>query len=219
MGKVMFLKNGEVHTAPKKPGLELSTLAEGSIVKLNENGSPVEFYVAKHNYESALNGAGRTLLVRKDCYDIRAWDEDRAEYIDSDIDIWLNNTYLTLLGSIVKSIIPSTAFYVTSGNGSTIVTYERQMFLLSMYELGYSQRGVNENEGSTLSVANILKTTSNGQWTRSADRMVSYGAFDIKSDGTMRAASIGVTSGSRPCFTLPSTAVFDTETFIFKEVG
>ncbi len=34
----------------------LSTFAEGSIVKINESGSPVEFYVAKHDYESALNG-------------------------------------------------------------------------------------------------------------------------------------------------------------------
>ena len=44
-----------------------------STVKLKENGVLVEFYVAKHNYESGLNGSGRTLLVRKDCYDQRQW--------------------------------------------------------------------------------------------------------------------------------------------------
>lgn len=33
-------------------GIPLSSMPEGSIVKINENGSPVDFYVAKHNYES-----------------------------------------------------------------------------------------------------------------------------------------------------------------------
>lgn len=46
----------------------LAELPEGSIIKLNEDDAPVEFYIAEHNYESDLNGAGRTLLVRKDCY-------------------------------------------------------------------------------------------------------------------------------------------------------
>ena len=52
-------------------GIPLSDYEEGDIIKLNEGGSPVEFYVAKHDYESSLNGAGRTLVVRKDCYDNR----------------------------------------------------------------------------------------------------------------------------------------------------
>ena len=51
----------------------IAALDEGSIIKINENGSPVEFYIAKHNYESALNGLGRTLVVRKDCYSTRKW--------------------------------------------------------------------------------------------------------------------------------------------------
>ena len=43
-------------------GKQLSDYAEGDIVKINENGTPVEFYVAKHNYQTRLNGTGRTLL-------------------------------------------------------------------------------------------------------------------------------------------------------------
>ena len=50
-------------------GMPLSDYAEGDIIKLNEGGSPVEFYVSKHDYESGLNGSGRTLVVRKDTYD------------------------------------------------------------------------------------------------------------------------------------------------------
>ena len=52
---------------------KLGQVSEGTIVKINENGSPVDFYVSKQNYESGLNGAGRTLVVRKDVYDQRQW--------------------------------------------------------------------------------------------------------------------------------------------------
>lgn len=41
-------------------GKPLSQYAEGAIIKINEGGKPAEFYVAKHNYESSLNGNGRT---------------------------------------------------------------------------------------------------------------------------------------------------------------
>lgn len=47
----------------------LGNKAVGSIIQLKENGKLVSFYVAKHNYENSLNGMGRTLVVRKDCYD------------------------------------------------------------------------------------------------------------------------------------------------------
>ena len=55
-------------------GTPLASYAEGDIVMINEDGAPVEFYVAKHDYESSLNGAGRTLVVHKDAYDDRVWD-------------------------------------------------------------------------------------------------------------------------------------------------
>ena len=52
-------------------GIPLSDYEEGALIKLNEGGSPVEFYVSKHDYESGLNGAERTLVVRKAVYDNR----------------------------------------------------------------------------------------------------------------------------------------------------
>lgn len=45
--------------------VKLSEKALGSVVTLKENGTAAEFVVACHNYEAGLNGAGRTLLVRK----------------------------------------------------------------------------------------------------------------------------------------------------------
>ena len=46
--------------------IPLSTITPGAILYLNESGSPVPFYIAKHDYESGLNCACRTLVVRKD---------------------------------------------------------------------------------------------------------------------------------------------------------
>ena len=42
-------------------GTSIGNLDEGAIITLNENSNPVEFYVAKQDYEAGLNGAGRTL--------------------------------------------------------------------------------------------------------------------------------------------------------------
>lgn len=68
---------------------QISDYAEGSIIKINENGTPVEFYIAKHNYEHTLNGTGRTLVVRKDVYDQHVWRDPTSSYLgyeDSTID-------------------------------------------------------------------------------------------------------------------------------------
>ena len=73
----------------------LGSKAEGSIIKLKENGVLVEFYIAKQNYESGLNGAGRVLVVRKDCYDQRQWHSSNVnDYANSTIKAYLNSTFL-----------------------------------------------------------------------------------------------------------------------------
>ena len=72
----------------------IGSLVEGSIITLKEDGNYVEFYVTKHDYESGLNGTGKTLLVRKDTYGARVWDDNNAtNYPTSDIDNWLNTSY------------------------------------------------------------------------------------------------------------------------------
>lgn len=225
MGKVFYMKKGKVHTAPVG-GLLLSSIAEGSIVKLNENGSPVEFYVAKHDYESALNGAGRTLLVRKDCYDTRAWESDNVNaYASSDIDTWLNGTYKALLDENVQDAISTTQFYYTKGNGTTTVsTLARSVFLLSCTELGESSTKAN-TEGTALDIASTLKIaylsgSATSQWTRSPNvsGSTTYAVY-LGNTGSVGTSMTNTSYGSRPAFTIPSTAVFDIDTLILKGVN
>lgn len=189
----------------------LGNKSVGSIVKLKENGVLVDFYVAKHDYENGLNGSGRTLVVRKDCYDTRQWHTSNVNaYATSAIDTWLNSTYKNLLDADIRGVIGTTKIKYTPGNGNTTVgTLERAIFLLSVTELGRSASYAN-TEGTALSIASSLQIAYlNGsavvQWTRSPCTGNTSDAYCLNANGNVDNYSCGDTNGSRPAFTLPST--------------
>lgn len=189
----------------------LGNKSVGSIVKLKENGVLVDFYVAKHDYENGLNGSGRTLVVRKDCYDTRQWHTSNVNaYATSAIDTWLNNTYKNLLDADIRGVIGTTKIKYTPGNGNTTVgTLERAIFLLSVTELGKTASYAN-TEGTALSIASSLQIAYlNGsavvQWTRSPYTNGAVSAYYLNRNGDVNGSGCGNTFGSRPAFTLPST--------------
>ena len=199
-------------------GTPLSNYEEGALIKLNEGGSPVEFYVSKHDYESGLNGAGRTLVVRKDVYDNRAWDSGNVNaYSGSDLDSWFNSTYKNMLDADIRSLIGTTKIRYTPGNGNnTVGTLERAIFALSLTELGQSHSYAN-TEGSALPIASTLRIAyRNGsattQWTRSPSTGSTNFAWRLGSGGGIGLNGCGVSYGSRPAFTLPSTLLFNPDT-------
>ena len=175
----------------------------GDIIQLRENLVPVDFYVAKHDYESSLNGAGRTLVVRKDVYDDQRWDNDNENaYARSTLNRWFNNTYKNMLDPDVQAAMGTTKFYYTPGNGkNTVGTLGRAIFALSVTELGYSHAYAN-TEGSALPIAATLGRSS-AQWTRSPDTNNTYGVF-MMGFGSVRSLSCNTSYGSCPAFTLPS---------------
>ena len=189
----------------------LGNKSVGSIVKLKENGVLVDFYVAKHDYENGLNGSGRTLVVRKDCYDTRQWHTSNVNaYATSAIDTWLNSTYKNLLDADIRGVIGTTKIKYTPGNGNTTVgTLERAIFLLSVTELGKTASYAN-TEGTALSIASSLQIAYlNGsavvQWTRSPYTYSTNYAYYLSTDGDVGGGGCYFTGGSRPAFTLPST--------------
>lgn len=189
----------------------LGNKSVGSIVKLKENGVLVDFYVAKHDYENGLNGSGRTLVVRKDCYDTRQWHTSNVNaYATSAIDTWLNSTYKNLLDADIRGVIGTTKIKYTPGNGNTTVgTLERAIFLLSVTELGRSASYAN-TEGTALSIASSLQIAYlNGsavvQWTRSPLTNGTNFACYLNAIGSVNDYVCSGTYGSRPAFTLPST--------------
>lgn len=189
----------------------LGNKSVGSIVKLKENGVLVDFYVAKHDYENGLNGSGRTLVVRKDCYDTRQWHTSNVNaYATSAIDTWLNSTYKNLLDADIRGVIGTTKIKYTPGNGNTTVgTLERAIFLLSVTELGKTASYAN-TEGTALSIASSLQIAYlNGsavvQWTRSPVTGDTSNAFCLSTYGNVNDNSCNYTFGFRPAFLLPST--------------
>lgn len=193
-------------------GTPLSAYSEGDIVKINESSSPVDFYVAKHNYESSLNGTGRTLVVRKDVYDERQWNNIRQNSWDNcTIRSWLNGTYKMLLDSNIRSLIGRTKYYYTPGNGNTTIsTRSDAVFLLSLYELGM-HRATND-EGSVLPIDDILLIAHLGgnavsQWTRSPVTIGKVAVAIVNSNGVSSSDGASDPHGARPIFTLPSDII------------
>lgn len=191
---------------------QLGQVAVGTLVKLNENGSPVEFYVAKHDYESGLNGAGRTLLVRKECYDNRVWNNVQVNtYASSALDSWLNSDYKNLLDSDFLTVIGTTKFQYTIGYGDkTLSTLERAIFQLSRTELGFTLPADANFEGNILPIASILQKAflngeTNSQWTRTPNTFYLTAAFFVYAGGNSDSTGVTAEAGSRPAFTVPST--------------
>nr|DAG75469.1 MAG TPA: hypothetical protein [Caudoviricetes sp.] len=200
----MFLRRG-----PAPHRTRLYDKAEGSIIKIAEAGIPVEFYIAKHNYEAGLNGDGRTLIVRKECYDNRIFGNENNAYANSALDSWLCNTYINLLDAGIQAAIGATKFYYTPGNGNkTLTTLQRKIFQLSMTELGSS--GLFNEEGSKLPIAEVLKIgTIDGAATKQLTRTPTISNSTtaicvIRADGRSATQNCAGTGGSRPAFTLPS---------------
>lgn len=205
----------------------IATLDEGSVIKINESGSPVEFYVAKHNYESELNGSGKILVVRKDCYSTRTFNSliYTEHFPTSDICTWLNETYIGLLDSGVQEAITTTTFKVWV-SGIEVTTAEKKIFLLSATELGYvyntSQSRLAYVEGEKLDISDLLIPANlNGeavrQWTRS--NVPGYGEYVCvnNANGSFgRAQSLMAIIGVRPIFALPETMEVDND-FILIE--
>ena len=189
---------------------KLGNKATGSIIKIKENGTLVDFYVAKHDYESGLNGTGRTLVVRKDCFDTRQWHTSNVNaYASSAIDAWLNGTYKAMLDADIRGVLGTTKFYYTPGNGTTsVTTLQRAVFLLSVTELGKTASYAN-TEGSALPIASTLQIAYKDgsavvQWTRSPYTINTSYAFYLNTNGNVYYNFCSNTRGSRPAFTLPS---------------
>ena len=165
--------------------MQIKDLAIGDgFVYLMEGSSKVKFYALAHNYESGLNGKGRTLFCRESpagsgTHTTSAKENYRVD--SNNEDAWYKNTYVNKFSDEVRGLIGTTKYsgqYASMSvlpNGTptgTVLhrgTYESSFFPVSATEVG----GSNFSDGSALSsaaisrLANILTRYGNGIWTRS----------------------------------------------------
>lgn len=216
---------GAFGSATPKAGTPLSQLSEGTIIKINENGSPVEFYLAKHNYEPGLNGDGRELFVRKNSIGSMEYNSsasgssmNKNNYIKSDIKEILNSTFLNRFSPFVTNLIGSTQIQIDSS-----YTSKESAFILSVTEYGFTNFSAIEQSrtptlGSPVPIADIIKVGV-GKWTRTPYNNTPFtSVYSIIDDGDRAYVTLVYrTYDVFPAITLPSSSVVNTNLELMEE--
>lgn len=173
--------------------MQIKNLAIGDgFVYLMEGSTKVKFYALSHNYESRLNGNGRTLFCRESPATSGVHNVSKRDtYLvnNSGEDTWYKNTYVNKFSEEVRNLIGMTKYaghYVryydhsSTGGGNGIAldgdTYKSSFFPISAAEVGAS----GYSDGSALSSAAISRIGSirtrygSGIWTRSPYMRITY---------------------------------------------
>ena len=219
-------------------GILASTLAVGSTVYLMENGSPVEYLVVNQGipsgsslYDASCDG---TWLLRKDlCVDYVEFDSNYRAYATSDLRTYLNETFFNVFDSKTQSAIKQVKIPVndktTISSGSSGLL--AKVFPLSGYEVGFTT-AINSRipiDGAVVSYFNGASETDSKRiaycdgevwewWTRSQHTSNTSFAWAVDMSGGSANASITNPYCARPALILPSTAIFDEATLVFKGV-
>ena len=120
---------------------KISTLAAGSLLKLNENSQAKKFIFLQYNHY----GKGEVTVLRKDTFAPRQWtssyDGSRNNcYYGSDMDMFCNTQYPQMLDPIIRACMVDVPIVVAEGASyggtvkETLHTLYRRGFLLSSME-------------------------------------------------------------------------------------
>lgn len=219
-------------TCTPTAGTPIRELTEGTVIKINENGNPVEFYVAKHNYQSDINGTGRDLILRRYVATELSFDyittSNGVNYWDqSDIRQWLRSTYIQRFTQTARTMIGNTKIYYTTGNGNnTTIIDTVPAFILSVTELS-SRSGQFGTLGELIPIYNTAKIarveggTAKDQWTRSAHTgyMTADYAWIIDTSGSPESETCRSVHSIVPAFTLPSAAAVNDNMELIEKVS
>lgn len=240
MGKVILSGIVPPLKAPISDTLA-SDIAVGSSVYLMENGKAVEYLVVHQGLPSSMYDAScdGTRLLRKDCYEERAWDSSGYnDYENSTIHAYLNGDFFNLFGSVEQSAIKEVKIPYRAGRGTSSTVSSganglaAKIFLLSGYEVGWTQ-STNKHipaDGACLSYfsgaaetdskrSGYLNGTATDWWLRSPYTYDNRNACVVTTEGSFAQGGCSYSLGIRPALVLPSTALFDKNTLILKGVA
>lgn len=222
-------------------GIQAGTLAVGSVVKLMEGGTAVEYLVVNQGipsnsslYDASCDG---TWLLRKDIHSERPWNTSKAnKYETSAINTWLNGDFFSSLGSVEQATVKQIKIPYRAGGGdgganqSGANGLSCKVFLLSGPEAGLAGENYMPNDGAKLDYFNANTGTDskriaylNGSatfwWLRSPYTRSDGSVWRVYSDGDCGSYYTSVSLGIRPALVLPSNAVFDKTTMLLKGVA
>lgn len=215
-----------------KLGTAISTLEVGTLVKVNENGAPVEYMIVQQGLPDAMYYAScdGCWLLRKDIAEERVWDSTNNDYQNSDIHAYLNGDWTSryeagILSQIKQVKIP---YQNGTGSGGSVASGANglscKFFLLGGYELGWttSNSSYFPRDGAKLSyfssgtgsAANNKRIANyNGRatvwWLRSPYTYNTSVVWNVNSNGVYGSWVCSNSCGVRPALILPSTALVD----------
>lgn len=199
-------------------GLQLSALDEGSVVLINEDGEPVEYILLKHDYESDLNGAGRTLFRRKKAYAKRTLHSSKVnDYLASDAHNILNTTFKSTLDAATQKAIEGTTIEYALGNSTSKLTTNADVFLLSYYEWGKTSTEATQlGEIITAAQDNTVVSfegATTAHWTRTPNNTNTTSMFYMSTtQGGGNSVSVTTQYGIVPAFAMPDTMLVSART-------
>lgn len=206
--------------------VKLGQKAVGSIIKLNENGSMVDFIVLHQGNPDSSQYVGfenGTVVRRKDIHSIRRFGgySSSYSYADSEIDLWLNNEtsgYLSLLDADIRGAIKTVKIPYQHQNtiqqGSNGL--DAEIFLLSVAELGFTYSSLEVGakleyfeSGTSYSATQKRLATFNGELNDWATRSLYEDSSSkiyaaINESGSFESKAFTTYSGILPTFVLDS---------------
>lgn len=179
--------------------MQIKDLAIGDgYIYLMEGGTKVKFYVLAHNYESGLNGKGRTLFCRESpATKGTRYSNGQASisWNQTNIYSYLVNTYLNNFTSVVKTWLGRTKYYAYTWTGSvsyiygsssnvyyqsvpfTKTSFSTSIFTISAEEVvtsSYLENGSLLSKEALTRLEKIFTAYGSGIWTRSHSTDYSY---------------------------------------------
>ena len=209
-------------------GATAGSLAVGSSVFTNVNGTKTEFIVVHQGKPSSLydDSCNGTWLLMKDIYEKRQWNSSDVNKLESStIHSYLTSTFLNLFDSNIKDAIKQVKipYRKNGGSGGTNQSGANglscKIFLLSGYEVGWtsSNNQYFPQDGAKLSYFESGTGTSannkriaklNGSpanwWLRSPYTNGTGSVWCVSSDGYSSYVSASLSRGIRPALILPS---------------
>lgn len=231
-----------IPTWQMKKSVKAGTLAVGSVVKLMEGGTAIEYLVVNQGipsnsdlYAASCNG---TWLLRKDIHSNRKWHTSDANiYETSAINTWLNGDFFNSLGTVEQTVIKQVKIPYRKNGGALGIDQSGanglscKIFLLGVYEVGWtsSDNQYFPQDGAKLSyfesgtspsgnnkrIAN-LNGSAAAWWFRSPSTRSVSSVWYVNSSGNYNGNDKSNSNGIRPALIIPSTALFDKTTMILK---
>lgn len=208
--------------------VKLSTKAVGSIVKLKVDGTLRDFIVVHQGKPSSLYDAScdGTWLLLKDCLEQKRWHSANTnDYKNSEIHSYLNNTWLNKLDANIRAQVKQVKLPYVNGTANSAVASGAsglacKIFLLSGYEVGFTQsdnsyfpvdgaRLAYFENGIGQSALNKRIANYNGSatdwWLRSPYTDGTRRAWFVYTSGSCGSGGCAGTCGVRPALVLPSS--------------